>query len=235
MNIHSFLIAIEPLHHLILTRKSFHAASASFSPKEFGTMKGKSRDKYYRILEAAAIEFAKKGFHQSTVSQIARQAGVADGTIYLYFKNKDDILVQFFRYKTDQVFKKFREQIDPANAPLDKLKRLIRCHLECFQKDRNMAVVYQAETRRLNPLLVDHVRDMTKAYLNMVAEIVEKGQQEGSFRKNISIPLVKHYVLGAVDEVINTWILTGGKYDLDSMADPLADLILRGIGTSRIS
>jgi TetR/AcrR family fatty acid metabolism transcriptional regulator len=196
-------------------------------------MKGKSFEKYYRILEAAAIEFAQKGFFQSTVSQIARQAGVADGTIYLYFKNKDDILVQFFRFKTEQVFKSFRERVDTAKTPAEKLKSLIRSHLEVFQKDRNMAVIYQAETRRVNPLLKDHIREMTKTYLDMIAEIVQQGQSQNTFRKDIPIGLVKHYVLGAVEEVISTWILTGGKHDLKSMADPLVDLIIRGIGDPR--
>ena len=93
--------------------------------------------------------FARHGYHQSTVAKIAREAGVADGTIYLYFKNKDDILVQFFKYKTKQVFERFREEVDCGGSAVEKLRNLVRRHLEEFQRDRDLAIVYQTETHRL--------------------------------------------------------------------------------------
>jgi TetR/AcrR family fatty acid metabolism transcriptional regulator len=175
--------------------------------------------------------FAEQGFFQSTISQIAREAGVADGTIYLYFKNKDDILLQFFGYKTKQVFQSFREELDKADTARDKLRNLIRRHLEEFQNDKNMAVVYQAEARSNSRLVEKQLQEMSKMYLDITAEIIEQGQEEGQIRKDLYVSLVKRFILGAVEEVINTWVLSGGKYDLVSMADPLVDLIFRGIGS----
>lgn len=174
--------------------------------------------------------FAEQGFFQSTISQIAREAGVADGTIYLYFKNKEDILVQFFNYKTRQVFARFREEVDRADNTIDKLRNLIHRHLKEFQSDRNMAVVYQAETHQSIRLVEDQIKEMSKMYLDIVSEIVEQGQDEGVIRKDLYVGLVKRFILGAVDEVINTWLHSGGKYDLVSMADPLVELFLRGVG-----
>ena len=188
-------------------------------------------DKYQRILEAAVSVFAQSGFHESTISQIAKAAGVADGTIYLYFKNKDDILVHFFNYKTRQVFARFREEVDNARKAVDKLRNLIRRHLEEFQKDRYMAVLYQAETHRINRLAEEQIHEMHKMYLDLIAEIVEQGQVEGAIRRDLYVGLVKRYIIGGVDEVINTWLHSEGKYDLTSMADPLVDLFIRGIGT----
>ena len=188
-------------------------------------------DKYHRILEAAVTVFAGSGFHESTISQIAKAAGVADGTIYLYFKNKDDILVHFFNYKTRQVFARFREEVDQAQTAADKLRNLIRRHLDEFQKDRPMAVLYQAETHRINRLAEDQIREMHKMYLDLIAEIVEQGQMEGTIRRDLYFGLVKRYIIGGVDEVINTWLHAEGQYDLTSMADPLVDLFIRGIGT----
>lgn len=175
--------------------------------------------------------FAEQGFFQSTISQIAREAGVADGTIYLYFKNKDDILLQFFGYKTKQVFQSFREELDKADTARDKLRNLIRRHLEEFQNDKNMAVVYQAEARSNSRLVEKQLQEMSKMYLDITAEIIEQGQEEGQIRKDLYVSLVKRFILGAVEEVINTWVLSGGKYDLVSMAEPLVDLIFRGIGS----
>ena len=195
-------------------------------------IKEKNNDKYHRILEAAVKVFAEQGFFQSTISQIAKEAGVADGTIYLYFKNKDDILVQFFSYKTKQVFSRFREDVNKADNAIDKLRYLIRRHLKEFQSDRNMAVVYQAETHQRSRLVEKQIKEMSKMYLDIVSEIVEQGQEEGDIRKDLYLSLVKRFILGAVDEVINTWLHSKGSYDLVSMADPLVELFLKGIGNT---
>jgi len=192
--------------------------------------KEKNNEKYHRILEAAVKVFADQGFFQSTVSQIAKEAGVADGTIYLYFKNKDDILVQFFSYKTKQVFARFREEVDKADNTIDKLRNLIRRHLEEFQCDRNMAVVYQAETHQSSRLVEKQIKEMSKMYFDIVSEIIEQGQEEGVIKKDLYLSLVKRFILGAVDEVISTWLHSSSKYDLVSMADPLVELFLNGIG-----
>ncbi len=157
---------------------------------------------------------------------------MADGTIYLYFKNKDDILVQFFNYKTKQVFGRFREEVDKAENAIDKLRNLIRRHLEEFQADRNMAILYQSETHQRTRMVEDQIREMSDMYLDIVTEIVEQGQVQGSIRKDLYLSLVKRFILGAVDEVINTWLHSDGEYDLVSMTDPLVSLFIHGIGST---
>ena len=196
--------------------------------------KSKTNGKYHQILEAAIKVFAEQGFHQATISQIAREAGVADGTIYLYFKNKEDIMVNFFGYKTKEVFGRFREEVDKADNARDKLRLLIKRHLEEFQRDRNMAVLYQTETRRFSRMCEEQIREMSKLYLDLVSEIVESGQDEGLMRKDLYMGLVKRFIIGAIDEVINTWLHSGGSYDLVSMADPLVDLFIRGVGNPEV-
>lgn len=186
--------------------------------------------KYHQILEAAVKVFARQGFHQSTVAQIAKEAGVADGTIYLYFKNKDDILVQFFSFRAKQVFESFREEVDRAQNSLDKLRNLIHRHLAEFQRDRDGAIVYQVETHQNSRLAEAQIKEMSQMYRDIISEIVEQGQQEGTIRKDLYVGLVKRFIIGAVDEVINTWLHSDGEYDLVSMATPLVDLFVRGIG-----
>lgn len=192
--------------------------------------RAEKNNKYHQILEAAVRVFARQGFYQSTISQIAKEAGVADGTIYLYFKNKDDILVQFFSYRTKQVFESFREEVDRAQTSADKLRNLVRRHLAEFQRDRDGAVVYQVETHQSSRLAEDQIREMSQMYRDLISEIVEQGQQEGTIRKDLYVGLVKRFIIGAVDEVINTWLHSNGEYDLVSMADPLVELFMTGIG-----
>jgi len=192
--------------------------------------KKKNMDKYQRILEAAITVFAEQGFYQSTIAQIAKEAGVADGTIYLYFKNKDDILVQFYQYKTRQIFERFRDAVRQAVTAEEKLRCLIHVHLQEFQKDRNMAIVYQAETHQNRRLGNEQIKEMSKMYRDIISDVVELGQDEGTIRKDLYMGLVKRFINGAVDEVINSWIHSGGQYDLVTMADPLVDLFIQGIG-----
>ena len=187
--------------------------------------------KYHQILEAAVKVFARQGFHQSTVAQIAKEAGVADGTIYLYFKNKDDILVQFFSFRAKQVFESFREEVDRAQTSADKLRNLVRRHLAEFQRDRDGAVVYQVETHQNSRMAEAQIREMSQMYRDLIAEIIEQGQQEGTIRKDLYVGLVKRFIIGAVDEVINTWLHSDGEYDLVSMAEPLVELFIKGIGS----
>ncbi|MEE4602398.1 MAG: TetR/AcrR family transcriptional regulator [Desulfobacteraceae bacterium] len=203
--------------------------------REVKINKKNKNDKYHLILEAAVKVFARQGFYQSTVAQIAREAGVADGTIYLYFKNKDDILVHFFQYKTKQVFERFRAEVNHAENSLDKLRNLIKRHLAEFQRDRDMAILYQVGTHQIDRLAEDQIREMSKMYQDLISEIVEAGQQEGSIRKDLYVGLVKRFILGGVDEVINTWLHSEREYDLVSMADPLVELFVRGIGTLGIT
>ena len=138
--------------------------------------------------------------------------------------------MRFFSVKAKQVFDRFREEVLRADNPVDKLRNLIRRHLSEFQRDRNMALVYQAETRRKYRVVEEQIKMMSKMYFDLIAEIIEQGQQDGSIRKHLHPGLVNRFILGGVDEVINTWLHSDGKYDLVSMADPLADLVIRGIG-----
>ena len=125
--------------------------------------------------------------------------------------------------------------MDRAKNAVDKLRNLIFRHLDEFQRDRNMALVYQVEIHQNRRLVEEQIKAVSKMYLNIVTEIVEQGQQEGTIRKDLYVGLVKRYILGAIDEVINTWLHSDREYDLVSMTDPLVDLFIRGIGSLKES
>lgn len=189
-----------------------------------------NKDKYHRILNAAVKVFAELGFHQATISQIAREAGVADGTIYLYFKNKKDILSHFFNHTTRQVFDRFREAVDQKETAEDKLRALIQTHLSEFQKYKDLAVVFQREALLARHVNEEDIKAITRMYMDILDEIIRIGQKESTIRKSIPRGLVKRFILGAVNEVINTWVLSEERHDLFKMADPLVDLCFEGIG-----
>ena len=203
------------------------------SDKSIKTNQKKNKtEKYNNILNSSGAIFAKYGFHKATISQIASQAGVADGTLYLYFKNKEDLLYQFANFKTEQIFKKMHSVVKEGKNAEEKLYNLIKCHLTEFQNDKNMAIIFQSEVRYLRNM-ESQFKDISKMYLDLLSEIIEQGQIEGSLRKDLFVGLVKRFILGAVEGVINTWVSADGRYDLVSMAKPLVSLYLAGIKTRR--
>jgi len=190
-----------------------------------------SNDKYERILHGAATVFAKEGFHQATVAKIAKAAGVADGTIYNYFKNKDDILVQFLTYKAHQVFSKFWKVMEQPHDAVTKLRNLIREHFSAFQADIQMALIYQAESRRNRRLVEKEILEMGKMYADIVSAIIDQGQKEGVISADLHLPLARRMIVGTVEDVINSWIQSGGKYKLTPLAEPLVGLLVNGLGS----
>ena len=191
-------------------------------------MEKSKSEKYHKILNSAGAVFAEHGFYKATISQIAARAGVADGTLYLYFKNKDDILYQYLSFKIGLVFEKMNAAVAKGTDAESKLRNMIRCHLEEFQRDQNMAIVFQSEVRYLRDIK-SQVKDISKTYFDLLSDIIEQGQIEGSMRQDLFVGLVKRFILGAVEGVITTWVNAHCRYDLGSMADPLVDLYMAGV------
>jgi TetR/AcrR family transcriptional regulator, fatty acid metabolism regulator protein len=193
-------------------------------------MRFKAPDKHQRILDAAVKVFADKGFFQSKVSEIAREAGVADGTVYLYFKSKDDLLISIFEVKMREAVARFREAaLEEADAR-SRLQCLIRMHLAEFQSNPHLAAVFQVELRQSQRFMREYAKSELKEYLDLIGEVVQRGQEEGMFREDIPTGLVKRLIFGTIDEVVSTWVMSGMKQDLESLVSPLLDLFMRGIG-----
>lgn len=191
-------------------------------------MPGEKTEKYHRILNSAGAVFAELGFDRATVAQVAETAGVADGTLYLYFKNKEDILYQFIRFRAQKIFPRLNRAVGKGETAEEKLRSLIRCHLSEFQKDRDMTVVFMSEVRYLRQLR-SQIKDISRIYLDLLSDIIEQGQLEGSMPRDIFAGLVKRFILGGAQGVISTWVKARGRYDMVPLADPLVDLYLLGM------
>ena len=165
--------------------------------------------------------FAHQGFYQSTVAQVAREAGVADGTIYLYFKNKDDLLISIFEEKVQQFIQEFQRRLSREESAETKLKELVHLHLFEMQEHADLAAVFQLELRQSRHFMSAYPKPDLKGYFDLIGEIIEEGQQQGLFRKDLYLGAVKKAFFGAIDETVTSWLLAGKDYDLTHMADPL--------------
>ncbi|HXC95899.1 MAG TPA: TetR/AcrR family transcriptional regulator [Edaphobacter sp.] len=194
---------------------------------------GPGSEKYQRILDAAVEVIAERGYFNSPVSAIAKRAGVADGTIYLYFKSKDDVL----RTAIDENFNKFHRAADEAfktlTGPREQLEYIARVHLESHAVNRSMAIVMQTEVRQSAKFISEFSHHHLVRYIQLVREVVRRGQQEGIFRQDVSDGVVAHCMFGAIDELLSSAVFTGRVYDSKDTAAQVIDVLLNGITTSK--
>ncbi|MBV9492862.1 MAG: TetR/AcrR family transcriptional regulator [Acidobacteria bacterium] len=182
-----------------------------------------------RILRAAVDVFARSGYFNAKVSEIAKAAGVADGTIYLYFDGKEDLLVTIFREHTRNYLQSLEQQLADISRPEERIRVAIRHHLETLGRDRALAVVSQVELRHSLKFMGLFSQMEVADYLGMIRKIVEHGQAEGVFRRNLHPTLVAKSVFGILDEMVTSWILSEKEHALADQADAIADLILTGL------
>jgi TetR/AcrR family fatty acid metabolism transcriptional regulator len=188
----------------------------------------KTNDKRELIMNAAIRAFARRGYHKARISDVAGEAGVAAGTIYLYFKNKDDLLISIFEEKVQQFIQEFQRRLSREESAETKLKQLVHLHLFEMQEHADLAAVFQLELRQSRHFMSAYPKPDLKGYFDLIGEIIEEGQQQGLFRKDLYLGAVKKAFFGAIDETVTSWLLAGKDYDLTHMADPLADLFIRG-------
>jgi len=192
-------------------------------------MTSKKKEKYDRILGAAQKTFAEHGFHGAQVSRIAKTAGVADGTIYLYFDNKEHILVSLFRQRLGELVDLLGSSIpdtDPADAAL---RQVCEIHYAQLEQNVDLAYVTQIELRQSTLDLRRAIGLAVKPYLAMIEHILEKGVREGSFRPDLDIKLTRQLLFGAMDEVVTSWLISGRKYSLSAQAEGTVEFFLRGL------
>ena len=201
-----------------------------------GASKGKPKranDKRERILRAAIQVFARKGFYATRVSEIAKAAGVADGTIYLYFENKDHVLVSIFEDRITKLIEVLRREIEEAEGFENKLRRVVELQLGLLEGQRDLAEVITVNLRQSSTLLKQYAAPLFTEYLELIAGVIAEGRREGIVRSDLGPRVVSRALWGALDGVALTWALgssKGGKPEsLRRAATQIATVFLQGM------
>jgi TetR/AcrR family transcriptional regulator, fatty acid metabolism regulator protein len=188
----------------------------------------RTSDKRQRILQAAVSVFAKKGYFGARVSEIAKKAGVADGTIYLYFRNKEDILVSLFDDLMSEHVQQVKDALPRVKDAPGRLRLVAEHHLRALGGNRELAVVFQVELRQSTKFMERFTASWLQDYFALLGEIIAQGQAAGEIRPDLPVKLGTKVFFGALDEMVTSWILGGKGYDLGELAAPIVDLFLRG-------
>lgn len=187
-------------------------------------------EKRSKILKAAVQVFARKGFYNATVAEIAERASVAAGTIYLYFKNKDEILISIFEEEMANFIAQVNRAIAAESDSLERLRQFIFTHLQFVKRNPALAQVMQVELRQSNKFIKEYTGSKLREYLNIIGAIVAEGQQRGSVRTDVQPGVVKRAIFGALDEIATHYVLAkNGKVDLEQSAQQIADLFIAAL------
>lgn len=193
-------------------------------------------DKRERILVAAEEIFAERGFYHARVADIARSAGVADGTIYLYFKSKDDLLISLFESRVERVNALLRGAVAAAETPTECLQAIIRTYLEMVQNEPRVAEVLTIELRQSSKFMKEYKNPRFGELLKLIAEVVAAGQATGEFDASVPAPQAARMIFGVVDELALAWLLGRGEnFDIVRAADWVGAMTMRGLVTRRDS
>src|SRR6266581_2591931 len=181
------------------------------------------------ILRAATRVFARNGYFNSKVADIARAADVADGTVYLYFKSKEEILHSIFDQNMDDAIAAAHKLIKNVDDPREKLRRIALLHLERLGSNRDLAIVFQVELRGSTKFMEEFSAAGFAEYLELLRRTVEEGQRVGAFRKELNATVAAKILFGALDEMATNWIISKRNYKLEPMADVVMDVFLNGV------
>jgi TetR/AcrR family transcriptional regulator, fatty acid metabolism regulator protein len=186
-------------------------------------------DKPQQIIEAAIRVFARNGYYNSRVSDIAREAGIASGTIYLYFRTKDEILVTLFREKMAEWVAHVRREIATESDPIARVRRLVSLHFTVLESNPDLAEVVQVELRQGHKFFRGASAHEVSAYFGLISSLLEEGVAAGAIRDDVPIKLATKMLFGAMDQLATSWVLGKRAYRLTDAADAVASIFLKGV------
>ncbi|MCD4692152.1 MAG: TetR family transcriptional regulator [Calditrichales bacterium] len=196
-------------------------------------MKKQSPKKLQRkteIVEAAVKVFAEKGFFKAKVSDVAKEAGIADGTVYLYFKNKEDLLIYLFENKIGHILMRFNSQLSEIIDPIEKMKLFFQIYFKIIKEDKKLAEVFQVELRQSAKFLKNYHNQKFIDFLNIIGDILIQGKQDGFFNPELNTNVTKILIFGALDETARQWILgADSKYSLKEAVDHISSILITGL------
>ena len=209
-------------------------SSRKAAPRRAVSVPSRSAAKRERILDAAVKVFAQEGFYNAKVAQIAHAAGVADGTIYLYFKSKDDLLISLFEDRMERVNETLRAALAGSDSALEQLRAVVRLHLQLVAENRHMAEVICVELRQSSKFVKEYANPKFGEFLRLIAGAIAAGQKKGEIRRDVDPPIIARALFGMLDEIALAWLVKGrDKIDLDRATEQLANLFTDGLAAQR--
>ena len=189
----------------------------------------KDYKKKEKILNAAIKIISKKGFFNASISEIAKLAGVADGSVYTYFKGKNELLIEAFRFVLEKILKKVEVELNKSSDAVEKIKIIVRMHIEYMEKHPDIANFLQIQLRQSNRDIRLHIRNEMRKYYRILKEILDEGIKQNKIRADVNKRVIGSLIFGTVDEIITSWVLSEKDEKLSDKLGDIYKVVLTGI------
>jgi TetR/AcrR family fatty acid metabolism transcriptional regulator len=198
-------------------------------------------DKRAVILDAALKTFVKRGYPETKVAEIASEAGVAEGTLYNYFRSKEDLLLALFDEKWNQIINEIKDKISRLDDPNDKLKAIFSLVVVMFKKNRQLAELFMIDIKQSSIFLNNYTINRIVEFLDLIEEILNEGKRKGIYRKDLDTRVAKMVIFGAAQGILLSWVLNEStavknktfKFSLFRAAKTLRDIFKSGLVSER--
>lgn len=189
----------------------------------------RKREKYMSIIDAALEAFAEYGYHNCQVAKIARQAGIADGTIYLYFANKEDVLVSVYREKMNEFITQLKALLKDYTTAIDKLTCLVKFHFKHLENNPSLANFIQIQLRQSDASIRSGIAEPLKHYYQLIETLIDEGKEQGAFNPQIKTKVAREVIFGSMDEIVSCWVFSSRKYSLSKNASDVLTILKIGL------
>ena len=181
------------------------------------------------IIKSAIEVFSKKDFKTASISEIARKAGIADGTIYQYFKDKEDLFFSIPIEKTKEFRSQLELHLEGISGALNKIRKFVWYFLYFFKTNPAYGRILMLEMRVSKSFVRTETYGYLKQSVSQVMNIIIEGQDEGVIRKDTDVYILRHVILGTLEHMVTRWLLKDGKYDILENHEQVSSLLIDGL------
>jgi len=186
-------------------------------------MDAQREGKFQRILNAAIKAISESGYHQCQVTKIARLAGVADGTIYLYFKSKEEVLIRVFQERMGDFISFMSRELSECETTKARLRTIVRTHFSYMEQNRSLAIVSQLELRQSDPRIRAAINETVLGYFNLIEGVIQQGITSGEVPET-DLRVARQMIFGSLDEATTDWVMARSPRTLMSGLEPMLAL-----------
>lgn len=190
----------------------------------------KKDEKKIRIIDAATTLFAEKGFNDTSMLEIAKKADVAEGTVYEYFKNKEELLISIPGEKLGELYDAIS-----GNSLESRIRDILSKMFKFYNTEKNFSTVL-VMMLRANPKF--HRSKSYRIHENMfetIKNIIVQGQAENIFKKDLDLDICRNMLFGTVDHILIPWIMFNREYDLEKIGQDVSTLFINAIRNDAIN
>lgn len=194
--------------------------------------KSREPERKKQILDSATRIFGEKGFQEATISEISKDVGIGDATIYEYFKNKEDILLAIPVETTKDLLTQIGDHMMGIRGACNKLRKFIWWWLNYIEKNPGYGSIVMLELKTSKTYVSTEAYQAARNFYQIVLDIIKEGQKEGVFEEGTNIYLARSLCVGAIEHIVIRWLLKDKKYSLTQYADEIADLLINAFRKS---